>query len=126
MKTKIFHSRLFQGKRLAISIPCFIVIFLIFALPIDVLAIETISGQSLFIEHCSGCHINGGNIIRRGKTLKLAALKKRGLDNPEAIARVARNGIGSMSGYEEYLGKDGDKLLAEWIWAQAQNAWTQG
>ncbi|NBQ36890.1 MAG: cytochrome C6, partial [Synechococcus sp.] len=31
-------------------------------------------GAALFEAHCVGCHLNGGNIIRRGKTLKLKAL----------------------------------------------------
>tara|TARA_Y100001968_G_scaffold165569_1_gene151584 strand:+ start:980 stop:1246 length:267 start_codon:yes stop_codon:yes gene_type:complete len=84
------------------------------------------SGESLFIQHCSGCHVNGGNIIRRNKTLKISALKRNGLDNPEAIAKVAREGIGSMSGYEKVLGKEGDKIVANWIWEQSQKAWVQG
>ncbi len=90
------------------------------------LAAGEVSGENLFINHCAGCHMNGGNIIRRRKTLKIEALKNNGLDNPEAIARVARNGIGIMSGYEQNLGKEGDKIVADWIWTQAQNAWTQG
>ena len=83
-------------------------------------------GESLFIEHCSACHVNGGNIIRRSKTLKLKQLQKNGIDNPQAIAQIARNGIGIMSGYKEFLGNDGDKLVAEWIWEQSQKAWVQG
>ena len=90
----------------------------------NVLAVE--SGENLFVMHCAGCHVKGGNIIRRGKTLKLSALKRNGLDNQDAIARVARQGIGSMSGYEEVLGKGGDELVAIWIWEQAQKAWVQG
>lgn len=84
------------------------------------------SGEELFNNHCAGCHVNGGNIIRRGRTLKLAALKRNGLDDPEAIARIAREGIGQMSGYGEVLGEGGDELVATWIWEQAQNAWIQG
>ncbi len=84
------------------------------------------TGEKLFLEHCSGCHINGGNIVRRNRTLKLPALNRQGLDSPEAIAKVAREGIGSMSGYEEVLGQGGDELVAKWIWNKAQNAWTQG
>ena len=67
---------------------------------------EQISGEGLFQNHCSGCHINGGNIIRRRKTLKLTALNRNGIDNPEAIAKIARLGIGSMSGYEKVLGEN--------------------
>jgi len=83
-------------------------------------------GHELFLMHCSGCHINGGNIVRRSKTLKLKALKQNGLDNQAAIAKVAREGIGSMSGYQEVLGEGGDKQVAIWIWEQAQNAWVHG
>ncbi len=90
------------------------------------LALSQSEGEKLFIQHCSGCHVNGGNIIRRGKSLKISSLKRNGLDDPEKIAKVARLGIGSMSGYEEYLGKGGDQIVANWIWEQAQKAWIQG
>ena len=33
-------------------------------------------GAELFQQHCAACHRNGGNIIRRGKTLKLKALER--------------------------------------------------
>ena len=81
------------------------------------------SGEDLFFSHCAGCHINGGNIVRRGKTLKLSALKRNGLGSQEEIARVAREGIGSMSSYKDVLGEEGDLKVASWIWEQAQNAW---
>ena len=83
-------------------------------------------GAVLFGQHCAGCHVNGGNIIRRGKNLKLATLQRQGLDSTEAIANIARNGIGQMSGYSDKLGAGGDQLVAAWILKQAQNAWTQG
>ena len=83
-------------------------------------------GAVLFGQHCAGCHVNGGNIIRRGKNLKLATLQRQGLDSTEAIANIARNGIGQMSGYSDKLGDGGDQLVAAWILEQAQNAWTQG
>ena len=40
----------------------------------DVFAAET-SAPELFETHCSGCHLKGGNIIRRGKNLKLKTLQ---------------------------------------------------
>ena len=92
--------------------------------PSTALAVE--SGASLFQNNCASCHPKGGNIIRRGRTLKIKALTKRGLDSSEAIAQVAREGIGQMSGYAEALGDGGDVIVAEWVWQQAQNAWTQG
>ncbi len=83
-------------------------------------------GAVLFEQHCAACHIHGGNIIRRGRTLRMNALEKRGIASPEAIAVIAREGIGQMSGYEQVLGSGGDVAVADWIWEQAQNAWIQG
>ncbi len=100
-----------------------IMFFMGFPNPIS--SLENSSGEILFNNYCAGCHINGGNIIRRGKNLKLNALKRNGVDNPEAIATIAREGLGSMSGYEDVLGKEGDQLVANWIWEQAQKAWVQ-
>ena len=81
------------------------------------------SGQELFSNHCAGCHVNGGNIIRRGKTLKLKALERNGIEGPLEIAMIATEGRGQMSGYGEVLGEDGADAVAEWIWQQAQEGW---
>ena len=80
-------------------------------------------GKNIFKNHCSGCHVNGSNIIRRSKNLKISSLKRNGIENPEAIAKIARQGIGIMSGYEDNLGADGDQIVANWIWEQSQKAW---
>jgi cytochrome c6 len=80
-------------------------------------------GAQLFGQHCAGCHVNGGNIIRRSKTLKLAALQKAGLTTPQAIAAVATNGIGQMSGYAQVLGKGGPEAVGNYVWQQAQAGW---
>jgi cytochrome c6 len=81
------------------------------------------SGGSLFDNHCAGCHINGGNILRRGKTLKLKALERNGITGPEAIAAIAAAGLGQMSGYGEVLGPGGPEAVADWVWQQAQLNW---
>lgn len=80
-------------------------------------------GAALFANHCAGCHVNGGNIIRRGKTLKLAALERQGLASEEAIAAIAAAGIGQMSGYGTVLGDDGVAAVAAWVWQQAEAGW---
>jgi cytochrome c6 len=107
-------SRLLSAILLAVMLLC----------PSTALAVE--SGASLFQNNCASCHPNGENIIRRGRTLKIKALTKRGLDSSEAIAQVARAGIGQMSGYADALGECGDVIVGEWVWQQAQKAWTQG
>ena len=93
--------------------------------PKELNAIEADSGGNLFKRNCAGCHLNGGNIIRRSKNLKISSLKRNGIDNPEAIAKIARQGIGIMSGYEDKLGDNGDQIVANWVWEQAQKAWVQ-
>ena len=97
--------------------------FFYLSLPRELNAFEANLGEKLFKQNCAGCHINGGNIIRRSKNLKISSLKRNGIDNPEAIAKIARQGIGIMSGYEENLGTDGDQIVANWVWEQAQKAW---
>ena len=99
--------------------------FFYLSLPKELNAFETDLGKNLFKHNCSACHINGGNIIRRSKNLKISSLKRNGIDNPEAIAKIARQGIGIMSGYEDELGDNGDQLVANWVWEQAQKAWVQ-
>ena len=81
-------------------------------------------GAALFQQHCAACHINGGNIIRRGKTLKLKALERNGIEGPLEIAMIATEGRGQMSGYGEVLGDDGADAVAEFIWQQAQKGWS--
>jgi len=83
-------------------------------------------GGQLFEQHCAGCHVNGGNIIRRGKTLRLAALERQGLASPEAIAGIVQSGIGQMSGYGSVLGEDGVQQVAAWVWQQAELGWPKG
>ena len=99
--------------------------FVYLCLPKVLNAIDTDLGRNLFEHNCAGCHINGGNIIRRSKNLKISSLKRNGIDNPEAIAKIARQGIGIMSGYEDRLGDNGDQIVANWVWEQAQKAWFQ-
>ncbi len=66
------------------------------------------SGAKVFKANCAGCHAKGGNIVRRGKNLKLKALHKYKMDSQEAIASIVTNGKGIMSAY-------GDKLTPEQI-----------
>ena len=105
-------------------ISLFISTFITF--PTKSYALNESEGEHIFLESCSGCHIKGGNIIRRNKTLKKKDLIRNGIETPEAIAKIAREGIGSMSGYKEVLGEKEDKKVANWIWEQSQKAWTQG
>ncbi|MFO7630544.1 MAG: c-type cytochrome [Prochlorococcaceae cyanobacterium] len=80
-------------------------------------------GAQLFANHCAACHVNGGNIIRRGKTLKLAALQRQGIDGPAAIAAIAAGGVGQMGGYAAVLAEGGAEAVGAWVWQQALDDW---
>jgi cytochrome c6 len=80
-------------------------------------------GGRLFANTCAGCHLNGGNIVRRDRTLKLKALQRNGIDGPGAIARIAAEGIGRMDGYAKVLGPDGPEKVGAWVWKQALENW---
>lgn len=110
-------------KNIFIKIFLFIFSFTIFTK--YTLALEPNTGKSLFDNNCSGCHLNGSNIIRRSKNLKISTLKKNGIFDKDAIAKIAREGIGIMNGYEKSLGEKGDLIVASWILEKAQKAWVQ-
>ena len=51
-------------------------------------------GALLFEQHCAGCHINGSNIIRRGKNLKLKPRARDAIATVTAISAISREGRG--------------------------------
>lgn len=87
----------------------------------------TAAGSQLFEQQCAGCHVNGGNIIRRNKTLKLKALQKNQVDTVEAIAALITNGKGNlMSAYRDRLSAEEIATLARYVLEQAQHDWPKG
>lgn len=78
---------------------------------------------ALFEAHCAGCHLNGGNIIRRGKNLKLKALQQNKVDTAAAIATLITNGKNNMSAYRDKLSPVEIQALAQYVLAQAQKGW---
>lgn len=81
---------------------------------------------ALFEVHCAGCHLNGGNIIRRGKNLKLKALTQNKVDTVGAIATLITNGKNNMSAYRDKLSASEIQALAKYVLSQAQNGWRKG
>ena len=80
-------------------------------------------GGRLFENHCAGCHVNGGNVIRRSKTLKRQDLLREGVKSAADVARIAANGKGQMSGYGKVLGEGGPEAVGAWVWKQAELGW---
>ncbi|MCT7972096.1 c-type cytochrome [Laspinema olomoucense] len=80
-------------------------------------------GAKLFTVHCAGCHANGGNIIRRGKTLKLKALAKNHLDTQEAIAQLITQGKNPMPAYNDRLSVTEIEAVGAYVLEQAERGW---
>ena len=87
------------------------------------LAADAPDGAKIFETQCAGCHVNGGNIIRRGKNLKQKALKKYGMDSPEAIAHIVTNGKGNMSAYKDRLTAEEIQVVSAYVLKQAEIGW---
>lgn len=87
------------------------------------LAADTTNGEKIFNNQCAGCHINGGNIVRRGKTLKQKALKRNGVDNLEAIATLVANGKNNMSAYKDRLTTQEIEDVSAYVLEQAAKNW---
>lgn len=81
------------------------------------------NGEKVFQVNCVGCHVNGGNIIRRGKNLKLKALQKNGYADVEAIASLVTNGKANMSAYKDRLTPQQIEDVATYVLEQAQKSW---
>jgi cytochrome c6 len=87
------------------------------------LAADLQPGAQVFEMQCAGCHINGGNIIRRGKNLKQKALEKNGYASVEAIAQIVTNGKNNMSAYGDRLTPDQIQAVSNYVLDQAQRGW---
>jgi cytochrome c6 len=87
------------------------------------LAADLEQGAQVFSVHCVGCHVNGGNIVRRGKNLKLKTLHRNGVDSIEAISHLVTNGKGIMSAYGDRLSEAEIQSVAAYVLEQAEQGW---
>ena len=108
--------------RKLISILASAIAFIILVTP-PALATSTTETATLFTNSCAGCHINGGNIVRRNKSLKSNALKKFGMDSPDAIAQLVKNGQSAMPAYKGRLTEQQIVDVSAYVLEQAKRNW---
>ncbi|WP_107666996.1 c-type cytochrome [Cyanothece sp. BG0011] len=111
-----------QFKIYSIFFTVILLLFLVIS-PTSALAEDMTDGAKIFTVHCAGCHPNGKNIIRRGKNLKLRALKRNNVDSLDAIINLVTYGKNNMSAYEERLTQDEIKMVSQYVLEQAENNW---
>lgn len=101
-----------------------LVMMLIFLLNINHVSLaDEINTTKLFEINCAGCHPKGGNIIRRGKTLKLKDLKKFKMDTLSSVTDIVTNGKGNMSAYKERLSEPEIDAVSSYVLEQAEKNW---
>ncbi|WP_193198838.1 cytochrome c6 PetJ [Nostoc sp. MG11] len=110
-----------MNKLLKLVLVTFWLLTSTFALPAS--AADIANGAQIFSIHCAGCHINGGNIIRRGKNLKKQALKKYDMDSIEAVTFIVTNGKNNMSAYKDRLSEQEIQDVAAYVLEQAEKNW---
>ncbi|RNC73249.1 MAG: cytochrome C [Desulfuromonadales bacterium] len=73
-------------------------------------------GESLFVTHCAGCHPNGGNTIRAGKTLGRSDREANGIRTAEDVAAYIRKPGQGMPVFSEGMIPPGDALrIGEYV-----------
>jgi len=106
-----------------VQLLCLILLLLTIPFTLPASANDTVNGAQIFSVHCAGCHINGSNIIRRGKNLKKQALKKYNMDSIEAIISIVANGKNNMSAYKDRLTEQEIQNVAAYVLEQAAKDW---
>ncbi|MEG4343879.1 c-type cytochrome [Microcoleus sp. A003_D6] len=81
------------------------------------------TAAEVFSANCAGCHINGSNIIRRGKNLKQKALKKYKMDSIANISNLVTNGKGIMPAYKDRLSEQQIIDVSAYVLSQAETDW---
>jgi cytochrome c6 len=110
-------------KLLAIGLSVILVVVLSLGMDLPVQAANLANGEQVFNVHCVGCHVQGGNIVRRGKTLKKKALQRNHFDTLEAIAAIVANGKNNMSAYQDRLTAQQIQDVAAYVLDQADRGW---
>ena len=81
------------------------------------------NGAAIFQANCAGCHPNGGNIVRRGKTLRQQALRRNGMDSLAAIKTLVRQGKNNMPAYADRLSSQEIEAVATYVLERAKQGW---
>mmetsp|Transcript_33219 Transcript_33219/g.106055 ORF Transcript_33219/g.106055 Transcript_33219/m.106055 type:complete len:138 (+) Transcript_33219:13-426(+) len=91
--------------------------------------------EALFEANCAACHAGGGNVVSRGKTLKMGDLEANASADMASLVRIIADGKGAMPGYGETcapkgactfgkrLSDDDIEVLAKYVLDQAQGGW---
>ena len=73
-------------------------------------------GEALFKQHCSVCHVDGGNLISPQKTLHKKDREANNIKSAAAIVKLMRNpGPGMTTFNEKTISEKDAKAIAQYI-----------
>lgn len=96
---------------------------LVFSLASPVWAGDLTNGAKVFTANCASCHIGGGNIVNRSKTLSSADLTKYGMNSLSAIVTQVTNGKPPMPSFKSRLKAQEIEDVAAYVLDQAEKGW---
>lgn len=86
-------------------------------------AADAANGSQVFQAHCAGCHVGGGNVIAKEKTLHREALAANGLASMQAIGRRIAEGQGKMPAFKAFLSPKQIEDVAAYVLDRARKGW---
>lgn len=87
------------------------------------IAADIDSGAQVFSANCTACHVGGGNVVNRAKTLSQADLEAYGMDSVEAITTQVTRGKAAMPAFGQQLTPDQIESVAMYVLDQAEKGW---
>jgi cytochrome c6 len=82
-------------------------------------AADAPSGEEIFKARCTSCHRDGGNIIKKDKTLSRKDLEANNIRTEEDVIRVLRNPGPVMPKYDEKMLSPADaRAVARYVLEQ--------
>lgn len=95
----------------------------LFSFTFSAAATESESGSKIFQVNCAGCHANGGNIVRWGKTLKKQALRRNKVDSLPAVVWLVTQGKNNMPAYSGRLTSQEIDTVSKYVLRRAEENW---
>ncbi|MBE9076230.1 c-type cytochrome [Romeria aff. gracilis LEGE 07310] len=94
----------------------------LFLLPAAALA-DGADGAQVFSSNCASCHMGGGNVVNRSKTLKQETLEQYDMASLEAITYQVIHGKNAMPSFLGRLSQDQIEAVAAYVLDQAGSGW---
>ncbi|MBE9179207.1 c-type cytochrome [Oculatella sp. LEGE 06141] len=92
-------------------------------LPPVAIAADLGNGARVFTNNCASCHMGGGNVVNRAKTLKQEALEQYGMASEDAIKTQVTQGKNAMPAFKGRLSAQQIEDVAAYVFDQSAKGW---